>query len=327
MMYVKLAIRVLLNLHDLNNEASIGNFTDIRKVKIVGSKNEPKEVIAVSGNMLKHWHFVYVKRLLDGRDNFCQYCEREEAWRLSSQDERLQRNRSGINNRDELFRNVEADLIRSCAIEDIHGFLSPSRDLAIKRESRVRFSWMVPVEDSEEVITTAVHNRVAKVTGDKDEAEKQQMFFYKQYASGIYTFSASLDIGKIGLSDYNFRLIDGLQNEVITNRRRAAIEAFIPMLGGEIGGNISRSLPISRPLSITVAYSSYAGLPNLVSAHFSDYFVTNVTMLDRLAEIANVDISLVSWPQQDTVPTTRRLRLFFEDNPISVLNRVINEIR
>lgn len=325
-MYVKLTGRVLVNLHDLNNETSIGTFTDIRKMKIIDTKGALREVVSVSGNMLKHWHSIYVKRLLEGNDSFCSYCAREEAWRLPQNDPRLaevKKTKEGEN----LFIAGEGKLLNTCAIEDIHGFLSPDPNLTIKRESRVRFSWFVPVEETEEeVISTAVHNRVAKVTGAGTEIP-QQMFFYKQYSSGVYSITASIDLGRIGISDYTSKIVEGLRNEVVKRRRKCAIEAFIPIMGGEIGASLSRSLPITKPLEVMIAISNYPGLPNFVSAFYKDYRQVNLALMDSVAKVSNNDIHLIVAPPMEGVQSmNKNLKLYDETNVVSAIRRALELI-
>ncbi|MEM3382783.1 MAG: DevR family CRISPR-associated autoregulator [Nitrososphaerales archaeon] len=326
-MYVKLTGRVLVNLHDLNNEASIGTFTDIRKMKIIDTEGALREVISVSGNMLKHWHSIYVKRLLEGNDNFCSYCAREEAWRLPQNDSRLTEVKETKLKGGNLFIAGERKLLNTCAIEDIHGFLSPDPDLTIKRESRVRFSWLVPVEETEEeALSTAVHNRVAKVTGAGTEIP-QQMFFYKQYASGIYSVTASIDLGRIGISDYTSKLVEGLKDEVVKRRRRCTIEAFIPIMGGEMGASLSRSLPIAKPVEIVIALSNYPGLPNVVSAFYKDYRQVNLALMNSVAKVSNSDIHLIfAPPMEGTQNISANLKLYNETDMVSAIRKALELI-
>jgi CRISPR-associated protein Cst2 len=336
-MYVKLTGRVLVNLHDLNNEASIGTFTDIRKMKIIDREGALREVVSVSGNMLKHWHSIYVKRLLEGNDSFCSYCEREEAWRLPQDDDRLKEiKEKEIKEkelkRDDLFIEGEKKLLTTCAIEDIHGFLSPDPDINIKRESRVRFSWFVPVEETgEEAIATAVHNRVAKITGEKKDI-KQQMFFYKQYASGVYSVTASIDLGRISTSDYKSKngkpiIVEGLKDETVKRRRKCAIEAFIPMMGGEMGASLSRSLPITKPIEIMIAISDYPGLPNFVSAFYKDYRQANLALMNSVAEVSKNDVHLIVVPPVEEIKnTSEHLRLYDENDVFSAIRLALELI-
>ncbi|MEM0010521.1 MAG: DevR family CRISPR-associated autoregulator [Nitrososphaeria archaeon] len=337
-MFIKLTARLFVNVHELNNEASVGTFTDIRKIKLVNSKNEVNEVTAISGNMLKRYHFVYVKRLLEqmGYDKFCQYCKREESWRLASEDTRLKRPEKKAKKASERmkaslesFIESEKNIITSCAIEDIHGYLSPIQGFPIKRDSRVRFSWLVPCEDSQEAVVTVLHNRVAKVLeikpekpegeksseeeasvqpeGKKSSEEKkkedkeeavQMMAFYKQYASAIYAFSSSIDLGRIGVSDYTMKTVEGLKEDELNARKLATLKAYMALMQGETGASLSRALPIVKPLECLIIASEFPALPNLVSSYYTDYKEENLKLLKSLENLVTQPIYVIGGPEQ-----------------------------
>lgn len=311
-MFVKLTSRLLMNAHDLNNEASVGTFTDIRRIKLLNSNGEVIEATAVSGNMLKRYHFLYTKRILEslGYNKFCRHCSREESFRLDEKDDRVIPGKG----RFEDYVISEKNIVSGCAIEDIHGYLSPT-GLPIKRDSRVRFSWLVPVEKQEEGLTTVTHNRVIKVIPIKEEQNKSKskedkereeeveeetkekvkgmMIFYKQYASGIYSFSASLDVGRISVSDYTQDLVEGLTPEEVSIRRVATIKAFVPIITGEAGASMSRALPIVQPLEILILASKYPGLPNLVSAYYSNYAYSNIGLIKAITKLTKNELHVL----------------------------------
>jgi CRISPR-associated autoregulator DevR family len=103
--FLTVAAKLVLNVHDLNNEGSIGQTTDIRTIRMVDENGkEIGEVPAVSGRMLKHWHLAYMLReeLESGPPKLCAQCKVWEPER-KPQDET-----AGIN---------------ACVICDAHGFL------------------------------------------------------------------------------------------------------------------------------------------------------------------------------------------------------------
>jgi CRISPR-associated protein Cst2 len=340
-MFIKLTARLLVNAHDLNNEASVGTFTDIRRIKLVNTKGDIVEAAAISGNMLKRYHFVYTKRILEslGYNKFCEHCAREESFRLDEKDARVVPGKGELKD----YIASEKNIISECAIEDIHGYLSPTR-LPVKRDSRVRFSWLVPVEDQEEALSTALHNRVIKVIPIKPEDKKEteseakeegvkkveervkgMMLFYKQYASGIYAFSASLDVGRIGVSDYNLRPIEGLSSEEISIRRTATIKAFAPIITGEAGASMSRALPIVQPLEILIVASEYPGLPNLISGYYLNYVDTNLTLLKATASLTNSTLYVLVAPKEaysrfaEGAKSIESIKFESFDNPVEAI--------
>ncbi|MGQ9848020.1 MAG: hypothetical protein ACUVQP_11060, partial [Bacteroidales bacterium] len=62
--FVTFAVKMQLNVHDLNNEAVAGNVTDIRVMEFLNENGERQEAPAVSGRMLKHWHYEGMKHLI-----------------------------------------------------------------------------------------------------------------------------------------------------------------------------------------------------------------------------------------------------------------------
>jgi CRISPR-associated protein Cst2 len=352
-MFVKLTARLIVNAHELNNEASVGTFTDIRKIKLISSKGEVGEFTAVSGNMLKHYHFVYLKRLLEQMgygDKFCRYCKREESWRLASEDERLVKPAREEVKGKKASEKMEASLnklaeseekiITSCAIEDVHGYLSPVPGFPMKRDSRVRFSWLVPVEDSEEAIATVIHNRVAKVMElkpeEKAEKEKkeekapaQMMAFYKQYASAVYSFNSSIDLGRIGISDYTMRVVDCLGEDELKARKLAALKAYVPILLGEAGASMSRALPIVEPLECLIIASEFPALPNLVSSYYSNYNEENLKLLKGLQGLVTETIHIIGGPSEtyqnlkSAFASNDKMRFIEAESPIDAINKLV----
>lgn len=353
-MFIKLTARLIVNAHDLNNEASVGTFTDIRKIKLINSKNEVGEFTAVSGNMLKHYHFIYLKRLLEqmGYNNFCEYCKREESWRLASEDERLKRpekKEKKVSERMKVSLNSliesEKNIVTSCAIEDVHGYLSPVTGFQIKRDSRVRFSWLVPVEDSEEAIMTVLHNRVAKVTEIGPEEEKkereekkekeektpvQMMAFYKQYASAIYSFSSSIDLGRISTSDYTMNTIKGIEENELKARRWTTLKAYVPLLQGETGASMGRALPIVKPLECLIIASEFPALPNLVSSYYSDYKGENLKLLKSLESLVTQTVYVIGGPSQayqdlkSAFVSANKISFVEAESPIDAITKLVD---
>jgi CRISPR-associated autoregulator DevR family len=103
--FLTVAVKLIVNVHDMNNEGSIGNTTDIRMIRMVGEDGkEVGEAPAVSGRMMKHWHLAYMlkEELNQSTPKLCNQCKIWEPER-KPQDEG-----NGIN---------------ACIICDSHGFL------------------------------------------------------------------------------------------------------------------------------------------------------------------------------------------------------------
>lgn len=103
--FLTVAAKLIVNVHDMNNEGSIGQTTDIRMIRMVSEDGkELPEAPAVSGRMMKHWHLAYMlkEELNQPPAKLCNQCKVWEPER-KPQDEG-----NGIN---------------ACIICDAHGFL------------------------------------------------------------------------------------------------------------------------------------------------------------------------------------------------------------
>ena len=311
-MYVKLTFKVKINLHDLNNERGVGNYVDIRTVWTINSQGDLRRVPAISGNMLKHWHFIFMKRYLEskGYNKFCKYCKQEEAYRVPPDDPRIKQ----VSNPKDAGE-LEKIFVETCAIEDAHGFLFPGGKgiINVRRESRVKFSWMIPTEGFEAKIDTATHTRVARAAARE---EQQQMIFYKQYSSGIFGFSAAIDLSLIGYLHLRNSYISEQDAKI---RREAAIMAFLPLLGGEMGASLARAMPLVETLE-AVAISSSKPIPMPVPATYENYLEKNAELFRSLSKTID-DLSVFIYPAElaskfkdvKNIVPTKSLGEFFQE--------------
>lgn len=276
--FVTFAVRLQLNVHDLNNEAVAGNVTDIRLMEFLDENGKIAEVPAVSGRMLKHWHYEGMRHLiLNGSYNsvpLCAGCKMGEPVRPAE----------FKNNKLAQVAKPETQAINDCCICDIHGYLiaqgaeGQTRGTSARRSSRVMFSWLMPVLGTQTAQRQVLHTRVSQQESMGDEEQAAQMIFHKSYASGIYAFVSALDVDRIGLVELN--LVDSnpyaIADEARKTRIKVAIEAYRLMLAGQIGASLSHALPHANPLEILVAYSENSPLPFPVSPIYSDYISKTV---------------------------------------------------
>jgi len=292
--YVKVAAKLLVNLHDLNNERP----TDIRRVYIVDETGRDQEVTAISGLMLKHYHFIFAKQLLElwGYKKFCEYCARGESYRVDPKDILLNEIISKYVEKEEkrlrlkkppiqIGGELEEEVIKRCAFEDMHGLLFPHGLVPIRRESPTRFSWLLPVIGTETPAITATHTRVARVAAPE---EQQMMIFYKQYSSGVYGMTASIDLVSIGRSYITGKQV--LPNDEYKLRIKGALLAFVPLLGGELGASLTRALPHVKPLELLAAYSEAFPIPALVSPIYANYASLSLDTYRKIANFAKAKI-------------------------------------
>ena len=178
--YLSLAAKLVLNVHDLNNEGSVGQSLDIRQIRMVDENGNPlEEMPAVSGRMMKHWHLEHIRKSMLETNNLsiCDTCRAGQPDRQTEAEDEL-------------------EAIQECAICDIHGFLSTKKMTnAPRRSSCVSFSWLLPVLGTKPESKQVIHSRVASGTAETaSTGETSQMIFHKTYASGMFGFISSIDL-------------------------------------------------------------------------------------------------------------------------------------
>lgn len=284
--YITFGVKVQLNVHDLNNEAVAGDVQDIRMMEFLDEDGRRQEAPAVSGRMLKHWHYEAMRELgFERQLPFCDACRIGEPVRpsLIVDDNGVKKlsHRKGI-----VERGVN-EIVRSCIVCDIHGYLAAiaggqrgggeateeERAVSERRSSRVMFSWLMPVLDSELETKQVIHSRVKSGMDFKEAALKSQMPYYKSYASGTYAFVSALDIERIGLVELNLGTNSPHAVKVKERRQRAkvSIEAYRHLISGQVGASLSHAIPHTRPIEVLAAYSEVSPIPFPISPIYKDY--------------------------------------------------------
>lgn len=296
--FVTFAVKVQLNVHDLNNEAVAGNVTDIRIMDFLDENGKRVEAPAVSGRMLKHWHYEGMRKL--GSEQglpFCDACRIGEPVRPAKLENNILSHKNAI-------AEGQAAVINKCAICDIHGYLAAiagegkrgkkaseeeeeQESVSERRSSRVMFSWLMPILGSESPSKQVIHSRVKSGIDFDDKKLVSQMPFHKSYASGIYAFVSALDVDRIGLVELNLGSKNpyAVEDNDRKKRIKVAIEAYRLMLSGQIGASLSHAIPHVNPIEILVAYSESGPLPFPVSPIYSDYIKKTVGLIAEKTDL------------------------------------------
>ncbi|MEM1670425.1 MAG: type I-A CRISPR-associated protein Cas7/Csa2 [Archaeoglobaceae archaeon] len=278
MMFVRISGRMRINVHSLNAQGGGGtNYVEMTKAKVVvrnGDGWSLLEAPAITGNMLKHWHFVgFVDyfRETNFKNNLTERAVRYNAVRFAAKEEKAKKVGG-----EEVKLDDEANIIKNFADADIHGFLAP--ETRVRRVSLVKTSFLIPTEDflvdvmGEKLISAVKHNRVdlnEKGAIGSGEEETAQMLFTREYASALYGFSMVLDLGFVGVPQCNTsECVIG--EEERKARMECALKALIPMLSGYIGANLARSFPAIK-IEELVAIKSEKPSPALVHGFYKDY--------------------------------------------------------
>jgi CRISPR-associated protein Cst2 len=282
--FLTLAVKIQLNVHDLNNETGAGNVTDIRIIEFLDEEGKRLEAPAVSGRMLKHWHFEAMNNLIlrgpYSNVPLCDACKAGEPIRPGEI-----KNGTLVQ-----VAKPESEAILSCAVCDIHGFLiaqeaeGESKGISSRRASRAMFSWLMPLLDAEIAQRQVVHTRVSQQQEMAKGEGAAQMIFNKSYASGIYAFVSALDVERIGLVELNLGSNNPYAIDDSNGRKdriKVAIEAYRLMLSGQLGASLSHALPHHNPIEILVGYSEKRPLPFPVSPMYSDYLTKTIGLMPQ----------------------------------------------
>ncbi|MCM8825192.1 MAG: DevR family CRISPR-associated autoregulator [Candidatus Omnitrophica bacterium] len=294
--FVTFAVKVQLNVHDLNNEAVAGNVTDIRIMEFLDENGAKKEAPAASGRMLKHWHYEGMRHLgLKNALSFCDSCKIGEPVRPAKLEKGILYHKKAIS------EGVEA-VVRNCAICDIHGYLAAiggkgrkekeeaeeendgqQGGVSERRNSRVMFSWLMPVLGTEFTSKQVIHSRVKSGMDFDEKSLVSQMPFNKSYASGTYAFVSALDVDRIGAIERNLGSNKpyAIEDEIRKKRINVAIEAYSLMISGQMGASLSHAIPHTNPMELLVAYSETGPLPFPVSPMYSDYISKTVGLMPQ----------------------------------------------
>lgn len=292
--FVTFAVKIQLNVHDLNNETSAGNVTDIRLIEFLDESGKKVEAPAVSGRMLKHWHYEAMRQLgLQENLSFCDACKIGEPVRpailINENSNKVLSHQGAIDKGAEV-------VLRTCVICDVHGYLAAIGETSERRSSRALFSWLVPVLVSDEAgypSKLVIHSRVKSGMDFKETELKSQMPYSKSYASGAYALVSALDVERIGLVELNLNDENPYVLDVDDRKKRSevAIEAYRHLISGQLGASLSHAIPHSNPLEVLVAYSESGPLPFPVSPMYSDY-------IEKTKGLMPAGTSLLYWNGQ-----------------------------
>jgi len=302
-MYVRLAGRVRVNTASLNAQGTVGNVIELARAHIlveVDGKYELIEVPVISGNTVKHWHFVhFVKAYKElGGGNLCKYCSRLIGYRSPDKGGKS-----------------EEYFVKKCAGEDLHGFLQPENN--VRRESLVKVSFLIPVEKIESRFDTMTHNRlVLKKEGVVDD--QAMMLFKRQYSSSLYGFLLLLDLWYVGrlLYDGENKLV--LEEDEVKRRSEAALIALIPLLAGEIGASRSRAQPVWKVEEFIATWSSRP-IPPLIHGHYKDYVEGSARTLAVFSGLTGVDAEFLVYGVNSEV--LKKVREILEGSRVKLVEK------
>lgn len=270
--------RAELQLESLNASGAVGNYTRLQEGYLVVN-GEPIPVPVITGNALKNWHArAMAEKYVELMGRNVHDIHFTHMFRLPG---------DAVKGRAKDERGAERLLVSECAICDLHGLLIAEENVPqVKRESLVKFSFSVPIEEevAKRLKFVTTHNRVVP-------AVEGMMIFKREYSSAVYAWEAAINLTSIGRSQYdkdaNTNVWLGKKivadNKERANRAKAAVLAFESLLTGSLGASTARALPISKPLEVVAVLVSGC-VPVPYHPYYSDYKERLIAYINSYSE-------------------------------------------
>lgn len=308
---LSIAGRWTVNLHNLNNEGTDGNFIQPRTVTVVKrmpdvggdgvAKNRPMlfAVNAVSGDMLKHIHADYFRHI--ALDDGAAEDDYDGALRLSRNSIVLNPNRiSTESEMVEMLTNPEVTnaaimdhTIKACSLTDVHGILMTAPKRMLPRKSRVEFGWTVAVPDAAQTehfihVKYAVEN-ATRYRHEKDPTNEGQALFHRPVSSAEYAFLAHIEVDRIGLNEITGEY--PIPEEHRRARAVAALRAMVQTLAHPYGAGRSQQAPHVSGFD-GVVVTSNSRIPAITVSPLEDDFIDQAEKLMNQMNRLGGDLSL-----------------------------------
>jgi CRISPR-associated protein Csa2 len=265
---LSLSLRVAVNAEALNMAEAVGNYTRHRKAPVVIASEAGYSVVyvpAVSGESLAHAYQQLLAQIAKQRklpvtelDEMGYFLKFSSGDILSWYEEDLKKIDSKytaefLKNKATPIEEIEKAIVKSSIVADIGGFLYTDRQ--VKRTSAIRFSYMLPTLDAIEkggvALIPQLHTRYAP----PKLAKEQQMLFYLESGSALYTFTAELVASDIGRLFYSKSDDPNLKKQR-PERVKAAVDSLTALVDGVLfGAKRSRYNPVWDVKSLIVALS------------------------------------------------------------------------
>ena len=296
MVWLSLSARLLVNVEALNMAEVVGNYTRHRRAPIVIPTDGGYRVIyvpAISGESVAHGYQAWLVHEARSRGlPVCDLCAREEFIKRGTEERGRVRDLGTADK-------YEEEVIKSCVVEDVGGFLAPTQ-VPVKRTSRFMVSYVIPaIEDVKaSTIVPQLHVRHApsQVAGGQQAAG--QMLYYVETSSAVYTFTASLDVDGIGRKSY-IKVEYVVGNEERRKRVEAAIMALYDTLAqGLFGAKQSRFKPHYKVLS-TVVTITHPSPYNVLAGHSKEYIKEVANNLKKFKELTGSEALMGYYISED----------------------------
>lgn len=244
-----------INLHNLNNEGTEGNFIQPRTVTIVkntvplggdgAGERQPMlhAVNAISGDMMKHIHADYFRQIAledgaaeEGYDGPLPLSRNSivlDPNRISTEAETVEMLTDESRGNAEIIDYV----IKTCSLTDVHGILMTAKKRMLPRKSRIEFGWVVAVPEVSQtehfIHVKYARENATKYRHEKDETNEGQALFHRPVSSAEYAVLAHIEADKIGTNDLTLEspISEGARRVRVVTALRAMVQTLVHPYG------------------------------------------------------------------------------------------------
>jgi len=201
-MWISFSVRYLVNVEDLNNVESAGNYVRHRRAPIVFRENGLYSVTytpAVSGEIIAHGYQMNLVELALQKNLPVDNLAKQGIFIKRGAGDEVHEGTKCSNKTSSA--DYELCVIEEDIVEDVAGFLNPNK--LVKRTSNIAFSYMIPALDAVKAstISSQFHVRYAsKELIEKPEYKNKniQSLYNVETASASYVLTGYLNLGGVG---------------------------------------------------------------------------------------------------------------------------------
>ncbi|BDB98535.1 type I-A CRISPR-associated protein Cas7/Csa2 [Saccharolobus caldissimus] len=310
-MWLSFSVRYLVNVEDLNNVESAGNYVRHRRAPIVFKDKGGYTVTyvpAISGEMIAHGYQMNLVELALQSNLPVESLAKQGILLKRGAGDKVHDTKCG----DKKGSDYELCVIEEDIVEDVAGFMNPEK--LVKRASNIAFSYMIPALDS--VKTAAVlsqfHVRYAsKELIDKYKNENIQSLYNVETASASYVLTGYLNLDGIGRTQ-NYPVKDVKDRD---KRVKVAKNALMLTLTQFLfGAKQTRFKPIVEIEGLVVSVSEKPfNLPPL-NGDMNEYMSSVSSTADSFAQVLGI--------KKPTIVAYLKYGKGNVSNPVEVFNNI-----
>ena len=223
-MWISFSVRYLVNVEDLNNVESAGNYVRHRRAPLIFKDNGSYFVTytpAVSGEMIAHGYQMNLVELALQSNLPVENLAKQGIFIKRGSEDKVH---EGTKCSDKQGAEYEYCVIEEDIVEDVAGFMNPTK--LVKRTSNIAFSYMIPALDAikASTISSQFHVRYAnKELIDKYKNDNIQSLYNIETASALYVLTGYLNLDGIGRTQ-NYPVKE-VENKKV--REKAALDSLM----------------------------------------------------------------------------------------------------